>query len=207
MDYSPAQVSAFRYWIQGYARFYEPIVEAWFHACGYRTLAHPAVIGKRDIQSVISALFDGHRRLGPEVDPVALRQHLGQRQRLQPDFLLERDGLLHLAELKSWGGFRSGRFDLATLDSEFLRRPERSAFFVVDRVDGQPIAGKVLVVSARSEQHDDVLDTLQRAYNTRVDLLYLDELFRKPELADVIAQQLAYLQTAVDEIRQELGQI
>ncbi len=42
MEFTPDQVRAFRYWIQGYANFYEPIVEAYFPTAGYQVLRRPA---------------------------------------------------------------------------------------------------------------------------------------------------------------------
>jgi len=199
------QIRAFRYWIQGYPNFYEPIVEEYFKIMGYRALARPAIVNKADIQRVSDALFDGRKCLGPELDEKAIRQHLSQRTRLQPDLLLERDGRRYLAELKSWGGYRSGQFDLDTLRAEFLGKPEAGAFLLVDWLDGAPVAGKILVVSARSTGHDAVLALLRRAYQTEVELLYLEELFQTPQLAGFIDRQLRYLDAAVAELRQALG--
>jgi hypothetical protein len=204
MDFTPDQIRAFRYWIQGYANFYEPIVEEYFRVAGYRVLRRPAKVGRADIQRIVDALFDGYKRLGPEGDSQAVIRYLKGRQRLQPDFLLAREGRHYLAELKSWGGSRSGRFDLATARAEFLDKPGRSAFLLVDWLEGAPIAGKTLVVSARSAEHDRVLDLLRRTYQTELDLLYLDELFQTPQLAGVIERQLRYLDAAVAELRQAL---
>jgi hypothetical protein len=178
MPASPDQVSAFRYWIHGYPNFYEPIVEEYFCVSGYRVLRRPA--------------------------NQAIRRHLEKRKRLQPDMLLERQGQRYLAELKSWGGSRSGKFDLGTARTEFIRNRRKPAFLLVDRLDGFPIAGKILVVSARSPDHDRVLDLLCRAYRTEVELLYLDEIFDTPQLAGFIERQLRYLDAAVAELRQAL---
>jgi hypothetical protein len=204
MEFTVDQIHAFRFWIQGYPNFYEPIVEEYFHVAGYQVLRRPAVVGQADLQRIISALFDGHKRLGPEVDAKAVMRYLKGRQRLQPDFLLGRDGRHYLAELKSWGGFRSGQFDLDTVRAEFLGNLRNSAFLLVDWLEGVPIAGKLLVVSARSSEHDQVLVLLRRAYQTQVDLLYLDELFKTPQLAGTIERQLRYLDAAVAELRQAL---
>ena len=203
MDFTPAQIRAFRYWIQGYQNFYEPIVGEYFAAVGYRVVRRPAIVNKPDIQRIMDALFDGRKRLGPDVDSKALIRYLEGRSRLQPDLLLERAGRLYLAELKSWGGFNtSGQFDLATLNSEFLRQPHNAVFLLVDWLEGQPIADKILVASSRSPQHDQVLATLHRAYNTDVELLYLDEILKTPQLAGFIEQQLRYLDAAVAELKQ-----
>lgn len=207
MEFTPDQIRAFRYWIQGYANFYEPIVLEYFRLTGYQVLRRPAQVKRTDIQAIEDALFDGRRRLGPEVDKKAILTHLRSRRRLQPDCLLEREGRLYLAEFKSWGGFGSGVFDLATLQSEFIRQPARAAFLLVDQLDGRPIAGKFLVVSARSSEHERVLALLRDAYQTDVELLYLDEILRTPQLAGFIARQLRFLDAAVAELRQALGQL
>jgi hypothetical protein len=205
MDFTPDQIRAFRYWIQGYANFYEPIVEEYFCVAGYQVLRRPALVGRADIQRIVDALFDGYKRLGSEVDSQAIIRYLKGRKRMQPDFWLAREGRHYLAELKSWGGFGSGRFDLATARSGFLDHPGNSAFLLVDWLEGTPIAGKTLVVSARSAEHDRVLDLLRRTYQTELDLLYLDELFQTPQLAGIIERQLRYLDAAVAELRQALG--
>jgi len=206
MDFTPAQIRAFRYWIQGYQNFYEPIVGEYFAATGYRVVRHPAIVNKPDIQRIMDALFDGRKRLGSELDSKVVIRYLEGRNRLQPDLLLERLGRLYLAELKSWGGYNaSGQFDMIVLTSEFLRKPDNATFLLVDWLEGQPIVGKILVASSRSPQHDQVLATLRRAYNTDVDLLYLDEIFKTPQLTGFIDRQLRYLDAAVAELRQALS--
>lgn len=206
MDFTPDQIRAFRYWIQGYANFYEPIVEEYFRVAGYRVLRRPALVGRADIQRIVNALFDGHKHLGPELDSKAIRRHLEKRKRLQPDFLLEREGQRYLAELKSWGGSRSGQFDLDTARPAFLDDIRHGLFLLVDRLEGVPIAGKLLVVSSLSPEHDQVLALLRRAYQTEVELLYLDEIFQTPQLTGTIEHQLRYLDAAVAGLRQALGQ-
>ena len=169
-------------------------------------LRRPAQVGKADIQGIIDALFDGRKRLGPELDAAAIQSYLRGRDRLQPDLLLERDGQRYLGEMKSWGGLNaSGQFTLAQLTSAFLRNPGNAAFLLVDRLADIPIAGKILVVSARSPEHDRVLATLRHAYNTNVELLYLDEIFKTPQLAGIIDRQCRYLDAAVAELKQALG--
>jgi len=206
MNSSASQIRAFRYWIQGYQNFYEPIVEAYFRCAGYTVLMHPAKVGAADIQRIVDALFDGRKRLGPDLDSRALQAYLKRRSRLQPDFLLERGGRRYLAELKSWGGFTaSGQFDHKLMTDYFLGPKPNSyngAYLLVDWLEDAPIAGKLLVVSARSPQHDQVQASLQSAYNTGVDLLYLDEIFRTPQLAGAIDRQLRYLDAAVAELKQ-----
>jgi hypothetical protein len=208
MEFTTSQVRAFRYWIQGYQNFYEPIVEAYFQHAGYTVLHHPAIVGEADIQRVVGALFDGHKQLGAGLDGRALQGYLKSRKRLQPDFLLQREGQNYLAELKSWGGFTaSGQFDLKLMGNYFLGPKPNSydgAYLLVDWLQNQPIAGKLLVVSSRSPEHDQVLAALRRAYGTQVDLLYLDEIFRTPQLAGIIDRQFRYLDAAVAELKQAL---
>jgi len=55
VEFTPDQINAFRYWIQGYPNFYEPIVEEYFRVAGYRVLRRPALVGRADIQRVIDA--------------------------------------------------------------------------------------------------------------------------------------------------------
>jgi hypothetical protein len=206
MEHTPQQIRAFRYWIQGYQNFYEPIVEEYFKVAGYHVLAHPAQVTRADIERVRSALFDGRRKVGAGLDAKKIILNLEKRTRLQPDFLLEKDGRFYLAELKSWGGYTpSGTFDLALLQTEFINKPEASAFFVVDWLNTRSISGKLLVVSARSAQHERVHATLQETYQTPVELLYLDEIYRTPQLAGLIDRQLRYLDAAVAEVKQGLG--
>jgi hypothetical protein len=205
MNRTPDEIRAFHFWVQGYPKFYEPIAEAYFPSVGYRVLQHPAIVGRADIQRIIDALFDGEKTLGPEVDARKVQTFLKARKRLQPDLLIERDGQRYLVELKSWGGARTGLFDPATLRSDFMSKPERSAFLLVDQVNDARIAGKVLVVSSRSRDHDSVLATLRRAYNTEIELLYLDEIFKSPELRGVIDRQCRYLDAAIAELKQALG--
>ena len=204
MEFTSDQINAFRHWIQGYANFYEPIVEEYFKVTGYRVLRRPALVGRADIQRVVDALFDGHKQLGPELDEKAIRAHLQARKRLQPDLLLERRGQRYLAELKSWGGYRSGQFDLDTARAEFLANFRNGLFLLVDWLDGHPIAGKLLVVSSRSPDHDRVLALLRSAFQTEIELLYLDEIFATPQLRGCIDRQLRYLDAAVAELRQAL---
>ena len=206
MEHTTQQIRAFRYWIQGYQNFYEPIVEEYFKFAGYHVLAHPAQVTRADIERVRSALFDGRRKVGPSLDPKKIIQILEKRTRLQPDFLLEKGGQHFLAELKSWGGYTaSGTFDLALLQSEFINKPDASAFFLVDWLNTRSISGKLLVVSSRSREHEQVLAALRETYQTPVELLYLDEIYRTPQLAGFIDRQLRYLDAAVAEIKQALG--
>ncbi len=205
MDFTPEQIHAFRYWIQGYANFYEPIVMEWFNVAGYRVLRRPAKVEKADIQKAIDALFDGRRKLGRELNVNEVIGLLQKRSRMQPDLLLEKGDQRYLAELKSWGGAdQTGQFDLAVATNNFIKTPTKGLFLLVDGLEGHRIAGKILVVAARSPQHQQVHTLLTNAYQAPLELLYLDELFRAPQLAGFIDRQLRYLDAAVAELKQNL---
>ena len=204
MDFTPEQIRAFRYWIQGYPNFYEPIVMEWFKVAGYRVLRRPAKVEGADIQKIIDALFDGRRKLGRELKVDAVIALLRRRNRMQPDLLLEKDNQRYLAELKSWGGAnQTGQFDLSVASANFIQKPEKGLFTLVDGLEGYPIAGKILVVASRSPQHEQVKALLQNVWQSPLELLYLDEIFRIPQLAGFIDKQLRYLDAAVAEIRQQ----
>ena len=202
--HSAEEIRAFRYWIQGYARFYEPLVQAYFEASGYRIVRHPAIVGRRDIQRIIADLYDG-QIAGSKVLPLEkYRQHLRGRTRMLPDFLLERGGEYFLAECKSWGGFGSGKFDLETARASFVEEPRQGAMLLVRRLEQFDIAGKILVVSSRSPDAGRVERFLADAFMTRLEILYLDEILREPQLRPAIERQLALLDAAVAELRADL---
>ena len=207
MDFTQEQITAFRFWIQGYPRFYEPLVAEYFRVMGYQ-VQETVTVHKADIQRVIEALFDGHKELGPALDQKAIIEHLRGRQRIQPDLLVEKDSKRYLVELKSWGGYRTGIFDLGTAQSEFMAPKSeslrKSAYLLVDWLDGQHIDGKILVVSTRSPQHEQVLQLLTEAFNTSIQLLYLDEIFNTPQLSGTIEKYLDYLDAAVAELKQAM---
>jgi hypothetical protein len=207
MEFTPKQISNFRFWIQGYLLFYEPIVAEYFRVMGYE-VEDSVTIRKPDIQKTIDAIFDGRKKLGRELNKEAIINHLQSRNRIQPDLYLEKDGKHYLAELKSWGGYRSGQFDLGTARAEFMRSKEdnlrKSSFLLIDSMDGIRIDGKILVVSARSPDHQQVLDLLTSNFNTPIQLLYLDEIFTTPQLAGTMESYLAFLDAAVAHLKQTL---
>jgi len=207
MDFTPKQISNFRFWIQGYPLFYEPIVAEYFRVMGYR-VQKPVVVHKPDIQKTIDSIFDGHKKLGQDLNGEAIINHLRSRNRIQPDLYLEKDGRRYLAELKSWGGYRTGYFDLGTAQSEFVHAKEnalrKNSFLLIDSLDGARIDGKILVVSARSPEHEQVLDLLTRNFNTSIQLLYLDEIFTTPQLAGTMEKYFAFLDAAVADLKQSL---
>lgn len=202
--YTAEEVKAFRYWIQGYARFYEPLVQAYFEAKGYKIVRHPAVIDRRDIQRIIADLYDGEIARSQVLPVERYREHLRRRSRMLPDFLLERDGECFLAECKSWGGFGSGKFELETARESFVEEPRQGTMLLVRRVGPYEIAGKILVVSSRSHDARRVEQFLADAFMTRLQLLYLDEILREPELRPAIERQLSLLDAAVAELRADL---
>jgi len=206
--FNKQQISAYRFWIQGYPRFYEPLVAEYFRVMGYR-VQETVTVRKADIQRVIEALFDGHKKLGPELDQKVIIKHLRSRKRIQPDLLVQKDGRNFLVELKSWGGYRTGIFDLGTAQAEFVSPKyeslRKSAFLLVDWLDGQRIDGKILVVSARSPQHEQVMYLLSRNFNTTIQLLYLDEIFATPQLAGTLEKYFQFLDAAVAELKVAIG--
>jgi hypothetical protein len=200
MGFSQGQISSFRYWIQGYPKFYEPLVAEYFRVMGYQV--HETVTIRRpDIETTIERLFDGHKTLGPQVDSRAVIAHLRQRQRIQPDLWVVKDQEQYLVELKSWGGSHSGVFDLATARRGFVEDRAKSAFLLIDQLEGKQIAGKILVVSSRSPEHPQVLALLATSFNTSVELLYLDEIFAAPQMAGTIEKYLGFLDAAVAELK------
>jgi hypothetical protein len=207
MEFTPKQISNFRFWIQGYLLFYEPIAAEYFRVMGYE-VQDSVTVRKPDIQKAIDTIFDGHKKLGPDLNQEAIINHLRSRDRIQPDLYLEKDGKRYLAELKSWGGYRTGRFDLGTARAEFVRNKEdalrKSSFLLIDSLDGMRIDGKILVVSARSSEHEHVLDLLTRNFNTSITLLYLDEIFTTPQLAGTMEKYFAFLDAAVADLKQSL---
>jgi hypothetical protein len=62
------RIEKFRYWIQGYPRFYEPIAEEYFRVLGYAIIRRPAAVTRYDIQRLIGRLYDGVQPTGPEID-------------------------------------------------------------------------------------------------------------------------------------------
>jgi len=207
MDFTPRQISNFRFWIQGYLLFYEPIVAEYFRVMGYR-VEDSVTVRKPDIQKTIDDLFDGRKKLGQDLNKEAIINHLRSRNRIQPDLFLEKDGRHYLAELKSWGGYRTGQFDLGTARAEFMRAKDdnlrKSSFLLIDSLDGTRIDGKILVVSARSPEHEQVLDLLTRSFNTSIELLYLDEIFKTPQLTGTLDKYFAFLDAAVADLKQSL---
>jgi hypothetical protein len=207
MDFTPRQISNFRFWIQGYSLFYEPLVAEYFRVMGYQ-VTDSVTVRKPDIQKSIDAIFDGHKRLGPDLKRELVIEQLRSRDRIQPDLFLEKDGQSYLAELKSWGGYRTGQFDLGTARTEFIEsKPDslrKSSFFLIDWLDGKRITGKVLVVSSRSPQHDQVLELLTCNFNTPIQLLYLDEIFKTPQLEGIMEKYFAFLDAAVADLKQAL---
>ena len=199
------QVRAFRYWIQGYQNFYEPIVEAYFRHAGYTVLAHPAKVGTADIQRIMDALFDGHKRLGPELDGRALQAYLSAARAFSPT--------------SSWSAMAGATWPTEELGRVHRLRPVRpqadDRLFLGPKPEllrwrlpagglaggcahrGQAVGRLLLQPAARPGAGKPAT-----AYDTQVDLLYLDEIFRTPQLAGTIERQLRYLDAAVAELKQ-----
>jgi hypothetical protein len=203
-QFTDPDVRAFRYWIQGYPNFYEPLVSAYFTVQGYEVVAHPAIVRRPDIDRVVVNLRERHKRLGRDLDVQAVVRHLESRQRLQPDFLLRKEGEFYLAESKSWGGSGKGVFDLATARKEFIEDFRDGLFLLVDEWEGQPIQGKILVVSSCSPEAGPVEECLREAYQTTIEFLYLDDMFRHPAIQPAMEERLCFLDAAVQAIRDDL---
>ena len=92
MSYMARQIQAFRFWIQGYPSFYEPIVKEYMRIIGYQIIRSPAQVTSLDSQRLITRLFDGTQLIGPEIDDKKLQLILNKRKRLQPDALLYKQG-------------------------------------------------------------------------------------------------------------------
>lgn len=203
MSFTPEQISAFRFWIQGYPRFYEPLVGEYFRIMGFQ-VQEKVTIRQADIQIAVQQLFDGYKTLGPDLDTKQVIDHLRKRQRILPDLLVAKDDAIFLVELKSWGGSHSGVFDLGTAQRGFIQDRTKSAFLLIDSLEGKPVAGKILVVSSRSSEHELVMGLLSRNFNTPIDLLYLDEIWTAPQMAGTIEKYLALLDGAVAELKNAL---
>ena len=197
--FTQEQIRAFRYWIQGYQNFYEPLVASYFCAKGY-TVKRPAVVTKSELDALAQDLFDGRRKAGAQVSVPAVVQHLRSRKRLQADALVENSEGVWLVECKSWGGF--AQFDEKFVTDTFVRDPRNAAFLLLDRGCGQQLTGKILVLS--SPRNEAVERMLSDIFRTRVQTLCLDEILRDPAVRPAVIAHLEYLDAAVAEVKQAL---
>ena len=200
MTFTPDQIRAFRFWIQGYPKFYEPLVAEYFRVMCYQ-VQETITIRRPDIEHTISQLYDGHKTLGADLDTKSVIEHLRGRQRILPDLLLQKGGEIFLGELKSWGGSHSGVFDLSTARRGFIEDRAKSVFLLIDSLEGEFVAGKMLVVSARSPEHSQVLELLSSNFKTQIELHYLDEIFVAPQMAGIIEKYIRFLDAAVAELK------
>ena len=198
-QFSPQQVQAFRYWIQGYQNFYEPLVASHFCAKGY-TVKRPAVITKSELDLLAQDLFDGRRKAGAQVSVPAVVQHLRSRKRLQADALVGNNEGFWLVECKSWGGF--AQFDEKFVTDTFVRDARNAAFLLLDRGCGQQLIGKILVLSSpRNEALDEMLTGI---FRTKVHTLSLYDILREPAVRPAVIAHLEYLDAAVAEVKRAL---
>jgi hypothetical protein len=196
---TPHQIQAFRYWIQGYQNFYEPIIRECFRLQGY-TVVQPGFITRAELQQLADDLFNGHMAVAPEVPIRDVVSLLRARHRLQPDALLEGPDGCYLVECKSWGGF--AQFDERFVRETFIRDVRNAAFLLANRASGRDIVGKILVLSSPCDQSID--EMLSATFRTQVRTLHLDELLREPDLRPFVEQQLAFLDAAVAEVKRSL---
>jgi len=198
-DFTEDRVRPFRFWIQGYQNFYEPLVAAYFEAHGYKA-KRPAVVSKAELQALADALFDGRKKVGSPVDVKRVIEHLRRRTGLQADMLVEDDSGAYLVECKSWGGF--AEFGEAAVRATFVGDPRNAAFLLLDRARGRDLAGKILVLSSpRDEQIDHMLGEI---FRTSVRTLHLNDVLRDPAIRSSVESRLKYLDAAVAAVREAL---
>ena len=199
MEHTPEQVSAFRYWIQGYQNLYEPLVAECLRCMGY-SVTRPATVSKAELEVLAQDLFDGPRRPGPEVDLEVVKEFLRSRKRLQADALVENSEGAWLVECKSWGGF--AQFDEKFAFDTFVKDPRNAAFLLLEHACGRRLAGKILVLS--SAHNPAIEEMLSRVFRTTVRTLSLDEMLRNPDVRPAVIAHLEYLDAAVAEVKKAL---
>jgi len=198
-DFSAQQIQAFRYWIQGYQNFYEPLVAECLRCMGY-SVTRPATISKAELELLAQDLFDGRRKAGTEVTVAAVVEHLRKRHRLQADALVENAEGAWLVECKSWGGF--AQFDEKFAFDTFVKEPRNAAFLLLENACGRRLVGKILVLSS---PHNPAIDEmLSRVFRTTVRTLGLDEMLRNPDVRPAVIAHLEYLDAAVAEVKKAL---
>jgi len=199
LAFTPEQLRAFRYWIQGYQGFYEPLVAESFRCMGY-SVRRPATVSKMDLERLAQDLFDGRRKAGREVPISAVIEHLRKRQRLQADALVENGEGAWLVECKSWGGF--AKFDEKLVSGTFVTDPRNAAFLLLEQACGKRLAGKILVLS--SPHNPAIDDMLSRMFCTTVQTMGLDEMLCDSRVRQVVTAHLEYLDAAVAEVKKAL---
>lgn len=198
--FTPEEVTAFRYWIQGFHNFYEPLVAAYFEAEGY-TVTRPATVRKPELDRLAQDLFDGRRSVGAEVPQERVVELPRNRRCLRPDGLLEGEDGAWLLECKSWGG--SGlHFDERFSGATFVKDPRNAAFLLLESACGKPLAGKVLVLSPRAPESVEGL--LRDAFRMPIRVLSLDDVLQDSRVRSAVENRLEFLDAAVGELKRSL---
>jgi hypothetical protein len=199
-EFSPQQVQAFRYWIQGFHNFYEPLVVRYFEVRGY-TVTRPATIRKPELERLAQDLFDGRRSVGREVPVGRVIELLRGRRHLRADALLEGPDGAWLLECKSWGG--SGlSFNEEFAVTTFVKDPRNAAFLLLERACGKLLAGKILVLAPSPA--GIVARALEGAFNTTIRVSSLDEVLQDPQVRPALQERLAFLDAAVGQLKESL---
>jgi len=197
--FTKQKIQAFRYWIQGYQNFYEPLVAECLRTMGY-SVTRPATVSKAELELLAQDLYDGRRKAGREVPVSAVIEHLRSRQRLQADALVEDEEGAWLVECKSWGGF--AQFDEKLVTSTFVKDLRNAAFLLLEQGCGKPLAGKILVLS--SPRNEAIDQMLSRTFRTTVRTLSLHDMLREPAVRPAVLRYLEYLDAAVAEVKKAL---
>lgn len=196
----------FAYWIAGYQEFCEPIVRAWLEDQGYAAVSPKTIVGS-NLSPIIEHIEANRSQFRVPPDRLdwaltLLRRKAGQKQgRVQLDLLVRgRDGLL-TGEIKSWGGY-SGPVTWKTVEHVFVNGQE-GLFLYLTQVHGQPVAGSLLVLWKRSDEHEAIESRMSNLFGRPVRLAYLDEIHacQSGKTAEAVKTALSLLEDAVANVR------
>ena len=198
---------AFAHWIKGYQSFYEPIVRAWFEEQGYKNPIAKSVSGQ-DLADAATALES--KSSAPRLSDTARQKHIRelhrrvQRGRIQLDMVAERNGLV-IGEFKSWSGY-SNSPTWKLIENEFVGE-NTGLFLTLRKIEGQPIAGCVLVLWKKSDEHEHIERNLSNLYDIPVRLFYLDEIFATlgTKASTLLDSHLHALDEAIKLVRGMVG--
>jgi len=210
MDPEHPKARAFAYWILGYQDFYEPVVRAWFQDEGYEAVEPRTVVGEA-LEPSLRHLVDGeHEYDAPAACIERASKELGRKAagtqtRVQLDILLRDERGLWTGECKSWGGY-SNAVTWKEVESIFVRG-DGGLFLFLSEIRGEPVAGNVLVLWRRSDEHELIEERMSEYYGRPVRLFYLDEIVKRPKrrTAEEIAVRLRLLDEAVEMAKRLLG--
>jgi hypothetical protein len=200
------KAKSFAYWIAGYQEFCEPIVRAYLEDQGYEPVLPRTIVGVR-LTTIIEQIEAKRQQF--QVPPErldwalnVLRRKAGQKQgRVQLDVLARgREGLI-TGEIKSWGGY-SGPVTWKTVLDVFVNGSD-GLFLYLTQINVEPVAGNLLVLWKRSDEHDEIEMRLSALFGRPVKIVYLDEIhaFRTGKTAESVRTALSLLDDAVDLVR------